>query len=51
MPTEAELHALQDEVFEDPAAREVLGLEGVYSEGQRGVVVAQVWAVEPDVAA
>lgn len=46
-PTEAELHALQDELSEDPAAREALGLQGVYSDWQRGVVVAMLWAVEP----
>ena len=46
-PTEAELRALTDEVY-DPAAREALPLVGAYGDWQRGVVVVQVWAVEPD---
>jgi hypothetical protein len=48
LPTEAELHALQDEVS-DSEAREALGPHAVWSDGRRGVVVAQVWALEPDV--
>jgi hypothetical protein len=31
----------------DPAAVEAMPLVGAYSDGQRGVVVAIVWAVEP----
>jgi hypothetical protein len=49
-PTEAELRALTDEVH-DPAAPEALPLVGAYGDGERGVVVVQVWAVEPDMTA
>jgi hypothetical protein len=48
LPTEAELHALQDDVT-DTEAREALGPHATWSDGRRGVVVAQVWALEPDV--
>jgi hypothetical protein len=42
LPTEAELNAIQSEVTAD-ASRKVLGVTGGWSDGQRGVVVADVW--------
>jgi hypothetical protein len=48
LPSEAELHALQGEVS-DPEAHDALRPLGIWSDGRRGVVVAQVWVLTPDV--